>query len=226
MKNLILSLLIAGVQPIFAYSQPGRNANERADDRHQIHRDEATLARDRIELNGFRALERKMDDGIKNLNREAAVSAYSDLVAAMEREVSQGLANIEQAEREISQSRTEVHTDTREVNRDKRQGKPVQAADDRHDRRDDQRDLEDDKRDLAELKARHNRQKEILNACKAIEVKNAPNPVEAIQAKRNLINEFEHTMSRDIGEKAEETAEDHKEIREDRKETREDKSQR
>lgn len=220
--------LLAGLllSSSFVSAQAIRNQVEKANDRNQIRNDQATIDRDRKEIRDFNQHRRQLGDAVKSANQDAAHLHHHALIAAMEREIAQGQGKINSASREVKGSASEVRSDNREVRRDKNQGKPLQAMDDRRDRRDDVRDLKDDVNDRNELIARNNRQKEILAVFKDIKVKGNPNAFAAIKAKQSLLDEFETTMIRDMGENWEELSEDKTELREDRRETREDRRQR
>ncbi|MEM0998545.1 MAG: hypothetical protein AAGN35_15915 [Bacteroidota bacterium] len=222
---LSLTLLLGIFSPVNA--QAVRNNVERAQDRNQIRNDKEIITRDRAEINQFRGYRQGMKKASANGNLAIAQGQHAKLVAAMQREVEQGKAKIAQANRELGQSRAEVRSSNREINRNRRTNKgPVVRADDRADRRDDVRDRRDDRNDLKERQARHARQQEILAAYRSIRVNGNPNAIAAFQAKQNLLDEFEQTMIRDMGENWEELGEDRRELREDRRETREDRRQR
>ena len=227
MKKLLipafsLALFLALGQVVSA--QVVRNATERASDRNQIAKDQATIKRDKQELAQFRGLQQGLGQAVQNGQVAMAKGYHQKLLRAMEVEVQQGQAKIKQAKGEVVGSRSEVNSERRDVNSSRVQGKPIQAADDRRDLRDDKRDLRDDKSDLAELKRRNVRQQEILAIFKAVKV-DSRNDVTALWAKKNLLEEFETTMVRDMGENYEELREDKGELREDRRETREDRRQ-
>jgi len=206
-------------------AQAIRNGVERATDRNQIQNGKAILERDQAELKQFAANQRGLYQAVDNGNHALARGFRTKLVAGMEREIAQGEAKINQSKREVVQSKAEVNSSRREVRNTRGTGRPVATADDRRDRNDDRRDLQDDKNDARELKARNARQKEILAVFRAVKV-NGPSDFPAIRAKRALLEEFETTMRRDMGENVEELAEDKQELREDRRETREDRRQR
>lgn len=226
MKKVLICLLIAQGMLLSAQAQAVRNMAEKSSDRQQIRVDQKTIDRDRDEIQQFQALRNKMDGAIANHNSEGAHAAHRSLIEAMEREVHQGAAKADRAQAEVNGSKAEVRSDNREVRRDRVEGKPRQAADDRQDRRDDHRDLNDDRADRNEIIHRHNRQKDILADFKAIHVQESLFPFAAVQANRQLLEEFQHTMQRDMDENIEELREDHGELREDRRETREDRRQR
>lgn len=229
MKNSILflmSLLLVMGSIADLNAQAVRNGVERAQDRNQIANDKAIIQRDRQEIADFRATRAALSAAVNNGNQAKVRAKHQQLIADMEREIAQGAAKLKQDNREIAQSKSEVRSDRREVRRDVRQGKPLQAADDRRDKRDDRRDLADDKNDRNEQIRRNNRQKEILAVFKAIKVKENPKALSAIKGKRALLEEFEQTLIRDMGENWEELGEDKRELREDRRETREDRRQR
>ncbi|MEM7036404.1 MAG: hypothetical protein AAF570_05435 [Bacteroidota bacterium] len=220
---LTLALMIGSFS--MANAQAVRNTVERAQDRNQIANDKATIQRDRAEITQFRANRQGLGEAIKNGNAGMARAYHMKLVSAMEQEIRQGKAKTAQANREISQSRSETRSSNRELRNSVRNGKPVQAADDARDRRDDRRDTRDDVSDRNERLARTQRQQSILGTFKSIDV-SGKNAFEALKAKKNLLEEFEQTMIRDMGENYEELAEDRRELREDRRETREDRRQR
>ena len=227
-KHLISFLSLTLLLGFFsqANGQAVRNGAERAADHNQIAKTQATIKRDRGEIAQFRGYRNGLHTAIQNRQPAVAAGQHAKLVNAMEREVMQGKAKIAGGQNDLVQSKSEVRSESREIRRDRAQGKPVQAADDRRDRRDDIRDVNDDKRDLAEVKGRHVRQKEILATFKSIKVAGNPNAMDALKAKKHLLDEFEQTMIRDMGENWEELAEDKGELREDRRETREDRRQR
>ena len=218
--------LIALLAASCAMAQPVRNLAEKSADHNQIHRDAATLERDRAELAQFKGYRQGMSEALASGNAASVQGHHAKLVVAMEREIGQGQARVNQAGNELGASHAEVRSDNREVRRDRAQGKPLQAADDRGDRRDDRRDVSDDRNDLTELRARNARQSEILAVFKGIQVQGNPNAVAALQAKAALLDEFEQSMVRDLNEDREELGEDRGELREDRHETREDRRQR
>jgi hypothetical protein len=218
--------LIALLAASCAIAQPVRNLAERSSDHNQIQRDAATIERDRAELVQFQGYRNGMSQALASGNAASAQAHHAKLLGAMEREVAQGDAKINQAGREVVGSQSEVRSDSREVRGNRGQGTPVKAADDRQDRRDDRRDVSDDRSDLTEQRVRHARQNEILATFKGIQVQGNPNAIAALQAKAALLDEFEQTMVRDLGENREEIVEDKGELREDRRETREDRRQR
>lgn len=226
MKKVLICLFIAQGLVVAAQAQAVRNAAEKSSDHQQIHVDQATIDRDRTEIQQFQGLHGKLDGAIANNNHGGAHMAHKMLVEAMEREIAQGENKIARSNKEVAGSKSEQHSDTREVRRDRAQGKPNQAADDRQDRRDDHRDLNDDRSDRSELVARNNRQKAILADFRSIQVSESNFPFAAIKAKHALLDEFQMTMQRDLDEDVEELREDHGELREDRRETREDRRQR
>ena len=205
--------------------QAVRNSVERAQDRNQIQNGKEIIQRDRGEIRQFVANKQGMYAAIEDGKPGLAKGYHAKLISGMEREIEQGKAKIAQSNREVTQSRSEVRSSNREVRNTRGTGKPVATADDRRDRRDDQRDLQDDKADRAELIRRNTRQKEILSVFRAVKV-DGPGDYASIKAKRNLLDEFEQTMIRDMGENWEELSEDKQELREDRRETREDRRQR
>ena len=207
-------------------AQAVRNAVERGQDRNQIARDKETLKRDQRELENFRTIKKQLGQAVMNGNTGGVANNHSALIQAMEKEIQQGEAKIAQASRERNQSANELNSSRREVRRDVGQGRPGRTADDVRDKRDDRRDLNDDRSDLREAKGRNARQKEILGVFKAIKVQGNPNVFQALKAKKNLLDEFEQTMVRDMNENVEELNEDRGELREDRRETREDRRQR
>lgn len=217
-----LALFLAATQVVSA--QVVRNATERASDNRQINRDQAVIKRDRQEIAQFKGLRQGLGQAVQNGQVAIAKGHQMKLVRAMEIEIQQGQAKINHAKAEVVGSRSEVRSERRDVQKSRAQGKPLQAMDDRRDKRDDKRDLRDDKGDLAELKRRTARQQEILAVFKAVKV-NSANDVSALWAKKNLLDEFEQTMIRDMGENWEELREDKGELREDRRETREDRRQ-
>lgn len=206
-------------------AQAVRNNVERAQDHNQIQRDKATIDRDRSEIKQFKAYQAGLYSAVDNGKPAVAKGFHTKLVAAMEQEIKQGKAKIAHAQREVNQSTAEVRSERRDLRNTRGTGRPLATADDRRDKRDDKADLRDDKADRAELKARNARQTEILGIFRAVKV-NGPNDFAAIRAKRNLLEEFEQTMIRDMGENWEELREDREELREDRRETREDRRQR
>jgi hypothetical protein len=224
MKRLhsLILLLCLGVS-VYA-QQPVRNTVERTQDRNQIGRDQATLDRDRAELAQFRGYQAGLKAAVAAGDVASAHAQHQKLMGAMHQEIQQSEAKVAGSANEVRQSGSEVRSDTREIQRDRAQGRPVAAAADRGDRRDDRADKADDRGDLAERRARLARQREILATFKAINVQNGG--VAAISAKMNLLDEFEQTMVRDMGENHEELREDRGEIREDRQETREDRNHR
>ncbi len=216
---IALSLLITAT-----YAQPVRNTVERAQDRSQIVKDQATIDRDRAELNQFQAYKAGLKAAIAEGDAAGAHGQHIKLVGAMDQEIRQSEAKTAAAVNELHQSGAEVRSDTREVRRDRGNQRPIAAAGDRADRRDDKADKADDRGDLVERRARLARQKEILSAFQEINVQSSG--ISAISAKIGLLDEFEQTMVRDLAENVEEKHEDHGEIREDRHETREDRHQR
>ena len=205
-------------------AQAVRNAAEKGQDRNQIRNDQATIQRDKGEIAQFRGYTKGFKQAINAGNIQLAKGHQMKLVVAMEREVKQGNAKVNQSAREVGQSRNEVRNETKEIRKDKAQGRPVAAAGDRADRRDDVRDLRDDKGDLAERKARVQRQNTIATNFKGLVINTGS--LGAIKAKLHLLDEFEQTMVRDMGENYEELREDKGELREDRRETREDRNNR
>lgn len=228
MKKLIptsiaLIVLLTLVGPL--YGQAVRNGVERSQDRNQIQKDKSVLQRDQAELKQFAANQRGLYQAVDNDNHALARGFRTKLVAGMQREIAQGEAKIKQSQREVVQSKAEVNSSGREVRNTRGTGRPVATADDRRDKKDDQRDLQDDKNDARELKARNARQKEILAVFKSIKI-NGPADFPAIRGKRAMLEEFEVTMRRDMGENREELVEDKQELKEDQRETREDRRQR
>ncbi len=223
MKHL-LSLIPFLLLLAHLYAQPVRNTVERGQDRNQIARDQATIDRDRAELTQFLGYQQGLKSAVAGGDISQAHVQKMKLTAAMQNEIAQSEAKVAGATHEVHQSGAEVRSDTREVHRDKASGRPVAAAGDRADRRDDIVDKADDRNDLAERLTRLARQKEILATLQALNAQTAG--LEALRAKMNLIDEFERTMRRDMGENVEEAAENRGEIREDRRETREDRNHR
>ncbi|MFT7519651.1 MAG: hypothetical protein ACI9MC_001793 [Kiritimatiellia bacterium] len=223
MKHLMLALLLC---PAMSLANPVANSVERQIDRKQLSTDAATIDRDRGEIRSFRALLQKLDAAIAASDVAAARTVKKKLTASMDREIGQSNSKTALAKVEVAQSKGEVRGDTREVRRDVVLGKPVQAIDDRRDRRDDQRDLADDRDDLSEQRTRRARQQAILAEFQAIQIKGDDHPWRSLNAKRSLLDEFETTMVRDMGENWEELHEDRGELREDRSETKEDRRQR
>lgn len=228
LKRLSIFLSFALSLGLFStvQAQAVRNTAERVQDRNQIEKDKATIQRDRAEIIQFRAYKEGLAKAIRDNNPGAARGHHTKLVVAMEREVQQSKAKTAQANREIGQSNREVRSDNREIRSNRGKNRPLRAADDRRDRRDDVRDRNDDRQDRNEVKMRSNRQAEILAAFRSIQTGNNPNSLQALQAKKNLLDEFEQTMIRDMGENWEELGEDKRELQEDRRETREDRRQR
>ncbi len=206
-------------------AQAVRNGVERAQDHNQIQKDKATIDRDRSEIKQFKAYRAGLYNAVDNGKPAVAKGFHTKLVAAMETEIKQGKAKIAQAQREVNQSTSEVRSDRRELRNTRGTGRPLATADDRRDKRDDQADLRDDKADRAELKVRNARQEEILAVFRAVKVE-GPNDFTSLRTKRALLEEFEQTMVRDMGENWEELREDKIELNEDRRETREDRRQR
>lgn len=228
-KHLIHLLSFALVFGFYTsvQAQAVRNTVERAADRNQIQRDKATIDRDRAEITQFRGYRNGMQNAIDTGNPALAKGHHAKLVNAMQREIAQGEDKIKLAKGELAQSRSEVRSDNREIRGNRAtDARPAVRADDRRDRRDDIRDRADDRDDLAELKARNARQKEIFATYQSIKITDGPNAFAAVKAKHNLLDEFEQTMIRDMGENWEELNEDKRELREDRRETREDRRQR
>jgi len=207
-------IVITGITNL--YSQPVRNAVERNSDRNQIAGEQATIQRDKLELEQFRTLNRNLTNAIATKNGDAAATAKEGIVAAMQREIAQGEAKLASAATERNQSVAEVKSENRDVNRTRSQGRPVATARNVAQRNDDVRDRRDDQGDLAEAKLRNTRQKEILAAFSAINVQSNPQAFDNLQSTKSLVQEFEQSMARDMGENAEEKREDQREIREGR----------
>lgn len=220
----IFSLLPLLALAITLQAQPVRNTVERGQDRNQIVKDQATIDRDRNELAQFQAYKAGLRAAVASGDVAIAHGQHQKLVQAMRQEINQSEAKVAGSVNEVRQSGSEVRSDTREVRADRANGRPVAASGDRADRRDDMADKADDRGDLAERRARLARQREILGIFQAINVQNGG--IAAISAKLNLLDEFEQTMVRDMGENREELREDRGEIREDRHETREDRNHR
>lgn len=228
MKKLSTTFLAFGMIFLLAgsvHAQAIRNAAERGANHNQIQRDKATLQRDQQELAQFIGLRDGLGQAVQNGNVAVAKGYQTKLVNAMQREIEQGEAKIRLGSGEVKQSASEVRNERRDVRDTRGTGRPLQAADDRRDLRDDKGDLRDDKGDLAEAKYRTQRQREILATFQGIQV-NGLSDVNALWAKKNLLDEFETTMRRDMAENVEELQEDKGEMREDRRETREDRRQR
>lgn len=219
---LLLLLMISGFS--ISQAQPVRNAVEKGQDRNQIQNDQATIQRDRGEISQFRGNRVGFVKAVDEGNVQLCQGYQIKLINLMQNEVSQGEAKVAQARRELGQSHSEVRSDNREVRRDRAQNRPVAAAGDRQDRRDDIRDVKDDRNDLAEREARVNRQRAILADFKAVVINTGS--MQAVRAKLQILDEFEQTMIRDMGENYEELQEDKGELREDRRETREDRNHR
>lgn len=222
-KSLTLLALLAAST---AWAQPVRNVAERASDHAQIQQDEATRRRDQQEIEQFKGYRQGLANALASGNVGLVQGHHAKLVNAMQIEVSQSQAKLQADNKEVAASRSEVRSDNREVRRNRGNGRPIQAVDDRGDRRDDRRDVSDDRRDLGAQQVRLNRQREILATFQAIQVQGNPHAIAAMQAKAALLDEFEQTMVRDMNENVEEIREDHGELREDRRETREDRRQR
>ncbi len=228
MKNFQLTLLVLllGFGSMASLkAQAVRNTAERASDRNQIQRDKQVIARDQAELQQFVEDKQAFTMAISNGNVARAKKAHAQIVASMEREIAQGEAKIRQSRKEVAGSQSELRSSRREVRNTRGTGRPVATVDDRMDKRDDKRDLRDDRRDREEQEVRNARQKAILADLRSVRV-NGPGDLPALRAKRQIIDEFETTMRRDMGENVEELREDKGELREDRRETREDRRQR
>ncbi|HHG86246.1 MAG TPA: hypothetical protein ENJ82_15965 [Bacteroidetes bacterium] len=218
-QQLIYSLSLTLLLGLFSTvnAQAVRNHVERAQDRNQISNDNATIQRDRAEIQQFRGYRAGLLKAVGNGNAGAARGHHIKLVRAMEREVNQSNAKVSKSVNELQQSKAEVRSDNREIRRDVSKRKPYRAANDRKERQDDVRDLADDRNDLNEVRRRAARQQEILSVFKGIKFVDNPNVLATIKAKKSLMDEFEQTMVRDMGENWEELKEDKRELREDRR---------
>jgi hypothetical protein len=181
-KTLTLIALLAASSAI---AQPVRNAAEKGTTQIQ-QRDEATVLRDRQELTQFQAYRKGMSDALAAGNVAMVQGHHAKLVNAMQNEVKQGQARINPAGNEVAATPTQARSESREGKRSRVEGKPVQAAD-----------------GLTELSARNSRQQEILASFQAIQVQGNPEAIAALKAKVNLLDEFEQSMVRDLGESRE-----------------------
>lgn len=206
----------------FALAQPMRNRVEKAKDKQDLRQDNRQMADDRMDA--ARAAQLLRDyDAAAAANDVARLGALDQqLNTHLNREIAESHLEQSQKNQEVREDKRELAGDRKELRRDVVQGKPVQAADDVHDKNRDRANLADDKGDAVRERLSRERLAAIQAQLNGLAGRfDGP----SVATKRSLYAEVLHAARAEVKGDVVEKKEDKRELREDRRERREDRRQ-
>lgn len=220
MKTLVL-MAVSCCLATTAQAQVRRDRAEKGADRRALRQDHREKADDRADVARLAGLLARFDAARSSSDQAGLSAVNAELKNIIEGEVRESRWESAKDRQELRQDNRELRADRREVGQDR--GRPLAAADDRHDLRDDRRDRRDDVRDVAAESATRQRVMAIGSQLAAL---GGAHDNGSLDKTRALIVELQRLAAGELAADRQETREDRRELKEDRRELREDRRQR